>query len=200
MRLFLAFEFSNEQKQAIHEALRPFRDMPIPVRWVDPDRYHLTLKFLGQVPESAVPVLSAAISRVASATLSFPLNFTGVGAFPSIRLPETLWVGVDPTPALRCLKQDLEWGLVAQGFPREVRAFQPHITVGRADATEGAGAFRGLDTAVTHFKLDLRFPVESLSLVRSQQTREGRVFRSLAAAPLRVRGRRAKAGRSLNVE
>jgi 2'-5' RNA ligase len=190
MRLFVAIGFSEAQQQEIHEAISPFRAMDIPVRWEDSSRYHLTLKFLGSVREDRRQMVENSFARIAGATRVFPLILKGLGAFPSIRLPETLWMGVDPTPPLRCLKQDLEWGLVNLGFERDVQAFHPHVTVGRATAAEGAGAFRGLDDAVTGFKGSLHFQVEALSLVRSLQTKEGRVYSTVATAPLRTKGRR----------
>jgi 2'-5' RNA ligase len=190
MRLFVAIAFSEAQQQEIHEAVAPFRAMDIPVRWEEASRYHLTLKFLGSVREDRRQMVENAFSRIAGATRTFPLILKGLGAFPTVRLPDLLWMGVDPSPPLRCLKQDLEWGLVNLGFERDVQAFHPHVTVGRATVTEGAGAFRGLDDQVTQFQTTLRFNVEALSLVRSLQTKEGRVFSTVATAPLRTKGRR----------
>jgi 2'-5' RNA ligase len=190
MRIFLALEFSHEQKRQIQEVVGILKATDVPVQWTDPDRYHLTLKFFGNVAESDVSLLSGAITRIAAATRSFPLVLKGMGAFPSVRLPQVIWMGVDPTPALRCLKQDLEWGLAALGFRREVEAFQPHITVGRADDREGAGAFRGLDEAVVALSGVLEFPVTELSLIHSQRTRDGRLYRTVATAPLRMKVKR----------
>jgi RNA 2',3'-cyclic 3'-phosphodiesterase len=190
MRIFLAVEFSDEQKQQIREVVGVLESTGVPVQWMDPERYHLTLKFFGNLAESEVSVLSSAIARIAGATRSFPLVLKGIGAFPSIRLPQVIWMAVDPTPALRCLKQDLEWGLAALGFRREVEAYQPHITLGRADDREGAGAFRGLDTAAVELSTVLKFPVTQLSLIHSQRTRDGRVYRTIGTAPLRTKVRR----------
>ena len=135
-------------------------------------------------------VVEGVVDRVADATGAFPLTIGGFGAFPTIRRPQVLWVGVDPTPALRCLKQDLEWGLANHGFERETRAFHPHITLGRAGETEGAGAFRGLDELSAKLKYLGKVPAETVDLMRSQLSRQGAHYSRLRDSPLKPRSRR----------
>src|SRR5690606_28850714 len=110
MRLFIALNLPDKARQRLHSALAPLRDGGFPVRWTDPEDYHLTLKFLGEVRSEVIPVAERVIERVVRETREFPIAFGGIGAFPTIRLPSVVWIGVDPSPALRCLKQDLEWG------------------------------------------------------------------------------------------
>ena len=141
MRLFIALNLPKKERQRIHRAARPLREGDLPVRWIDLDNIHLTLKFLGQVRPDRVPQVEEVIGRVASATKSFKVDFGGFGAFPTIRKPRVVWLGVDPSAELRCLKQDLEWALADLGFEAETRAFHPHLTLGRADPNDGAGAF-----------------------------------------------------------
>ncbi len=191
MRLFLALNFSDSERMRIHQAAEPLREMGLPVRWLEPDHFHLTLKFLGDVRPERIQGLEKAVARVAGATRSFTLSLGGFGAFPTIRRPSVLWLGADPTPALRCLKQDLEWGLAAHGFERETRAFHPHVTLGKAKAEEGAGAFRGLDerAAAMEFRMDVR--VDTVDLVRSHLSRQGSRYTLLRPIPLRMAPQRA---------
>ena len=101
------------------------------------------------------------------------MDIVGFGAFPTIRRPQVLWVGVEPTPALRCLKQDLEWALTDHGFDRETRAFHPHITLGRVDGNEGAGAFRGLDALAAGLTFREHLVAQNVDVVRSHLSRQG---------------------------
>jgi 2'-5' RNA ligase len=173
MRLFIALNIPKKQRARIHRAARRFREEPMPVRWIDPDNYHITLKFLGQVRREQIPDIELAIAKVASSTPSFWTELSGFGAFPTIRRPRVIWLGVDANPQLRCLKQDLEWALCPVGFEAETRAFHPHVTLGRADSSGEAGAFRGLDKLVAAMEFDGELNVNTLDLMRSRLSKEG---------------------------
>lgn len=173
MRLFIALNLPAEERRRIHRAASPLREAGYPVRWLDPDRYHLTLKFLGNVRSELVPVVESVVDRVAATTPTFPLAIGGFGAFPTIRRPRVLWIGVSPVPALRCLKQDLEWALADHGFERETRAFHPHVTLGRADEEEGAGVFRGLDEKAAELEYRGKVEAKTVDLMRSHLSRAG---------------------------
>lgn len=173
MRLFIALNLPKKERQRIERAARPLREETLPVRWVDIDNMHVTLKFLGQVRADRVGPIKEAMERVAGATRTFEMEMGGFGAFPTIRRPRTLWLGVAASPELRCLKQDLEWALGDCGFEPETRAFHPHVTLGRADDRGGAGAFRGLDERVAAMEFESSVTVRSIDLMRSRLSKEG---------------------------
>jgi 2'-5' RNA ligase len=133
----------------------------------------VSLKFLGEVTEDRMVGVQEALDRVAAATGSLDLAVEGFGAFPTIRRPRVIWVGIEPSPALRCLKQDVEWALMDHGFERETRAFHPHLTLGQADAQDGAGAFRGLDDKAANLSYQGQVKVRKLDLMRSQMSKNG---------------------------
>ena len=167
MRLFVALNLPKKERDRIHRASRILRESELPVRWVEPEHYHVTLKFLGEVAEDRLEGVEDALNHVASTTGRLDLAVEGLGAFPTIRRPQVIWVGVEPSPALRCLKQDVEWALMGCGFDRETRAFHPHLTLGRADAEDGAGAFRGLDEKAANLVYQGQVMVRKLDLMRS---------------------------------
>ena len=173
MRLFAAINLPKAERERIHAAAAPLRESGMPVRWLPVDSFHLTLKFLGEVRPDAVDSIKDVTDRVSKGTHAFDLDLGGFGAFPTIRRPRVIWVGVDPSPALRCLKQDLEWALADLGFARETRAFHPHITLGRAEEGEGAGAFRGLDELAASLSYTGDVPAHQVDLMRSQLSRSG---------------------------
>jgi 2'-5' RNA ligase len=184
MRLFIGLTFPKKQRQRIHRAARLLRDEELPVRWVDLENYHVTLKFLGEVRRETVSSIEAAMTKVASATASFSAEFGGFGAFPTIRQPRMLWLGVCATGALRCLKQDLEWAMGDCGFEAETRAFHPHITLGRADDRIGAGVFRGLDQLVADMEFSAEVKVRTIDLIRSNLSKDGARYSVLSSAKL----------------
>lgn len=184
MRLFVAVNLPPKERERIHRAARPLREKDLPVRWVGADGYHLTLKFLGEVRNERVGLVESILGRLAAGCPPFLAELGGFGAFPSVRRPRVLWMGVEPTPALRCLKQDVEWGLADLGFERETRAFHPHLTLGRVERESQAGSFRGLDDLVARLSYSGSVEVRSVELMRSQTGPGGSQYSVVSSHPL----------------
>jgi len=184
MRLFVGINIPKKQRTRIHRATRVLREGELPVRWIEPDNYHITLKFLGEVRRERVEVIGEALERAADSTQSFVVRLGGLGAFPTIRRPSVIWLGVEATPEFRCMKQDLEWAMGAAGFGAETRAFHPHVTLGRASSTGGAGVFRGLDQQLAALDFEGEVKVHTLDLMRSHLSREGTRYSVLSSARL----------------
>ncbi len=185
MRLFIAINIPKKERDRIFRATRPLREQDYPVRWVNADLFHLTLKFLGEVRPEALSTVEGVVEDIAEGTGAFPMGIGGFGAFPTIRRPRILWLGVEPSPALRCLKQDLEWGFSEYGFERETRAFHPHFTLGRSIADYGAGAFRGLDSLSAELSYTGEVKVWKVDLMESHLSASGPRYEVLASFPLK---------------
>lgn len=173
MRLFIAINFTAKDRQRMYSAARKLREAELPVRWVDVDQLHLTLKFLGEIrPERAVRIKKA-VARVAEKTQPFTVGMSGAGAFPTMRRPKVVWLGVEASAELRCLKHDLEWELAPLGFEREVRAFHPHVTLGRATAQARAGDFRHFEELVNAMKFEREITVRTVDVMESHLSSKG---------------------------
>ncbi|MBI4521101.1 MAG: RNA 2',3'-cyclic phosphodiesterase [Gemmatimonadetes bacterium] len=190
MRLFIAVNLPKKEKMRIHRAARPLREAGYPVRWVPPDLVHITLKFLGEILADYQESIMQSLRRVAEKTYDFELELSGFGGFPTLRRPRVIWAGVDPTPALRCLKQDLEWEFSALGFEREPRAFQPHITLGRAERDATVGQFRRLDELASEATYSAKIGVHRIDLMRSQLAASGSTYTLVESARLASRNSR----------
>ena len=184
MRLFVALNLPKRERQRVHKESTALREQELPVRWVDQDAYHLTLKFLGDVRQDRIEQIDRLLARIAQGNARFPVALGGFGAFPTIRRPRVLWLGVEPSPALRCLKQDIEWALAEIGFERETRAFHPHLTLGRVEEDGGAGAFRGLDELTASMRYDGSFEAKTLDLMRSHLSKGGPRYSVVGSHPL----------------
>jgi 2'-5' RNA ligase len=189
MRLFVAVNLPKAERQRIHRAAKDFREHGYPFRWVKPELLHLTLKFLGDIRPDQIPVVEKVLKAIGGSTGPFKMKIGGFGAFPTLRRPRVLWVGVDPSPALRCLKQDVEWGLSEFGFERETRAFHPHLTLGRSKA-DGAGPFRGLDKMAASRSYSGEVAVRKVELMESHLSSAGPRYAVLSAFPLNGPGGR----------
>jgi 2'-5' RNA ligase len=104
------------------------------VKWVSPEQLHLTLKFLGDVNDKDLYGVCRAVDRAVLELRPFEVICQGVGAFPDVDRPRTLWLGLkDPAGRLVQLQQHMEAEFASLGFSRDVRSFYPHVTVGRVD-------------------------------------------------------------------
>lgn len=173
MRVFVALNLPAAERKRIHRAAAPLRERELPVRWADLDSFHVTLKFLGDVRSEALDRINQVLGAAAGENAPFEMDLGGFGAFPTIRRPRVFWLGADASPALRCLKQDVEWGLAELGFDRETRAFHPHVTLGRVNQEEGAGVFRGVDELTASLDYTSSVAVRSVDLMRSELGKDG---------------------------
>jgi RNA 2',3'-cyclic 3'-phosphodiesterase len=185
MRLFLAVEFEQGLRRALREATAPLRALVPDAGWVAEDRLHLTLKFLGEQPETLVQPLAAAVREIADRHWPVPMRLGGLGAFPNLRRPRVIWVGIAPTPKLELLQNDVEEGCSALGVDVEGRAFRPHLTIGRLRGTEDRDAVRELARTAREIRFRADTLVSTIELVHSTLTLAGPRYARLAAAPLR---------------
>jgi RNA 2',3'-cyclic 3'-phosphodiesterase len=112
------------------------------------------------------------------------MRMSGSGAFPTTRRPKVIWLGAVASPELRCLKHDLEWELAPLGFEREVRAFHPHVTLGRARVDARAGDFRGFEDLVAAMDFTAEITVRSVDLMKSTLSAKGARYEKLLSAKL----------------
>jgi RNA 2',3'-cyclic 3'-phosphodiesterase len=132
IRTFIAVSVSAEVKQHAAELIQRLRASRADVKWVDPQNMHLTLKFLGDVLAAKTPEICQAVAEVAGGFAPLQVSFRGAGAFPNAQQPRTVWLGIHGgAPELTELAATIEEVLVDLGYPKEDRAFHPHLTLGR---------------------------------------------------------------------
>ncbi len=192
IRAFIAIELTEElldRLVQVQEELR--RDAwADQVRWVRPEGIHLTLKFLGNVPEDRIPAIEQALHQAITETgvEPFTLRAGGLGAFPNFRRPAVIWVGVQgEVEPLQRLQEAIEAAMEELGFQREDRPFHPHLTLGRVHRRAGSGYRRKLGEALQAYDVgevgDMQ--VEEVTLMRSQLHPKGAIYTQLAVHRLR---------------
>lgn len=137
MRTFIAIDLSPEIKNRLTAVVRHLKPVATGIKWVAPENYHLTLKFLGEVAEQKIEVIKAVLDEVVGKYQKFNLALRGTGSFPpgQSRM-RVIWVGLAAGTELFSLQSELEEALSQEGFEREERAFSPHLTIGRARETQ----------------------------------------------------------------
>lgn len=186
MRLFVAINLAPTLRDAAHAAAAELREVLPGAGWVPPERLHLTVKFLDEQPESRVDELARALGRAAARHAPMSLRLEGAGAFPNLRRPRVVWIGVAPDPRLELLHHDVEEHLATLGVEVEGRPFRPHLTLGRLRAPASPDQVRALAQAARRVRFREESLVESLDLMHSVPGRGGPRYDRLAAAPLRI--------------
>ncbi len=185
MRLFIAIELNDEIKAALRKAQGALSAFDRAVRWVTSDQMHLTLKFLGEVPDARVEEVTAAAGRVAQASSLFEMVVGGCGCFPANGRVRVVWVGLnEPSGTLAACNDLCEARYAEIGFDRERRTFSPHLTLGRVRDDRTGGKLR---EAVEGTRFEpLRQTVESMCVVQSTLTPHGARYAIIARHALTV--------------
>ncbi len=181
MRAFVAVFPPPEVREALRRAALalPSSDS---FRLTAPGKIHLTLKFLGEVPEEALDRAKEYLGRAREGYEPFEVTTSGFGVFPSERRARILWAGVgEGSERLRDLARDVEGALEAAGFEREARPYVPHMTLGRARGRPVVFEAGGVRAPA------FRFTVGGLDLVQSVPGAGGVTYESVAAYPFRKR-------------
>lgn len=145
MRLFVALDIPGEIRAQMAEYVERVRQYAPEARWARVEGLHVTLKFLGEVSESKLPDVKAALGLVKASP--FEVSFQNIGFFPNPRSGRVFWIAVQASDALPQLASAIDDQLQQQGFRGEQRPYNPHLTLARAGAP---GTLRGLAPLLEH--------------------------------------------------
>lgn len=145
-RLFFALPISENVRDTCAETATAMAKAanftPAEINWVNPENYHLTLHFLGSVPEPQFQALATQLPSFAARFQAFPLDFQGIGYFPHPRAPRVLWIGVRACPPiLQGIVQSLGELIKETGLSLRHENFHAHLTVARFKSLKGTAAF-----------------------------------------------------------
>lgn len=185
MRTFIAIEIPDEIKQQLTEVQQRLKGTGIEAGWPRPEGIHLTLKFLGEVPESLVPEINNALIRSTEGIGRFRLEIRGAGAFPNARNARVAWIGVSgDTDTLNRLQAAIENVLEPLGLAREVKPFKPHLTLARVKHIPSRQKWLSELEGLKEIRL-AGFEVQSISLMKSELKRTGAEYTQVARVELR---------------
>jgi 2'-5' RNA ligase len=179
LRLFVAVEIPDGQRAAVAAAIGPLRRAITTARWTGEQAWHVTLKFLGAVPDEQLAAVAAIGREVAAGSPPGSLQLTGFGAFPSPRRARVIWVGMDDAGGtLAAAAASLEERYAAAGFRAEARAWTPHLTVARLPLPGPVDLPAAGELAAA------AFTVSELVLFRSHLHPSGAVYEPIERFPL----------------
>ncbi len=134
MRSFIATGITTPELLNLLEELR---NIEADAKVVKPENLHMTLKFLGEIPEGKVDEIHKALADCLANFESFEASLKGVGVFPDTKRMRVIWVGFDKNNEKFIEMNDsMEGALERIGFQREGR-FHPHLTLARMRSPKG---------------------------------------------------------------
>ncbi len=136
IRSFVAVDVAAPVHAAIAALQAELARVRADVRWVRAEGMHVTLKFLGAVAASRLQRVRAVLVDALAAQPPLEVQVRGTGAFPSLRRPRVLWVGLEGA-GLSELAGVVDAALVPLGFAAEKRNFTAHVTLGRVHSLRG---------------------------------------------------------------
>lgn len=188
MRLFVALEIPEPVRREVARRVAGVRDRLPRARWVDLEKVHLTLLFLGQTPEDRIPVLSAKLRDAFAAYEAMTVRLSGSGTFPPKRPARVAWIGLEAPEELAAVQADAAAAAVeAVGFEPEERPFRPHVTLARCEPNWPRDA---TDKFVSAFSGEIGppFTVDRGVLMESKLSPRGARYSVVEAFPMMGEG------------
>ena len=185
IRTFVAVDVGKAVRETAEELIGEFSAVAADVKWVDPEKMHLTLKFLGEVDAREIHQVCGAVKEAARGVEPFKLKIRGTGAFPNARRPRTIWLGAgEGDEQLGKLAERIESALAKIGYRREARRFTAHLTIGRI-RRGGPGVTEIGELIRKYADFDIgQATVDQAIVFSSELTRSGPIYEVLSRAAL----------------
>lgn len=161
MRLFIAINFKESEKNQIQDIIKEINKDSIKGRFVKNEHMHLTLEFLGEVPEEKVPVIKDTIEQIKFQP--FTMNLSKLGYFKR-KDGDIYWLGIKHNEILFEIQAKLHELLIKQGFKLEDRPYKPHITIGRKVKMKENFNPENLSNVISEISID----VDRVDLMKSE--------------------------------
>jgi 2'-5' RNA ligase len=136
MRLFVALDIDDAIRERIVRFVEVVHPFAPDARWVKPESMHVTLKFIGEQPDSALESIKQALGQVSS--VGVKIDFRSYGFFPTPESARVFWLGMEAGPELAAIAATVDQNLSQIGVPKEDRPFSPHLTLARSAGGSGS--------------------------------------------------------------
>ncbi len=193
MRAFIAINIPAPYREALAQRAAELEQNARDLRWVNQQNMHLTLAFLGEVPAQNVDSIRSGMDVAAHGHSAFSLGFGGGGTFPRRGEPRVAWVGfTGDLDAARDLQADVSKAMRGLGLRVDQRPFSPHVTVARINRQATPSARIAIARRFEQLSLDDlgQFTVPAISLMESDLTDDGAIYRDIIQVELGGSGTR----------
>lgn len=188
IRAFIAIDLPLDVQECLDQVSELMQNqLPgIPVRWVPAENIHLTLKFLGDVSPNNIDVLAEILRAEALSQGPMEISVGQMGAFPKIRRPRVIWVGVEAPQELLSMQRSIDLQTARVGYAPDRRKFSPHLTLGRVSRNASPKEVSQIGKVLSEQKIGFLgvARVRAVHLFRSDLKPGGAVYTKLFTAPL----------------
>lgn len=188
IRTFIAVDLPHSVRDALGQVSNQLQGK-LPdthVRWVNYEKMHLTLKFLGDISTENISMVEKILASEAAKRQVMEIGIGGIGAFPKMRHPRVIWIGVEAPSELFDLRRGIEDGVARLGYNYDKYEFTPHLTLGRISRKASASDVRKVGNALHDFQVGFIgvARIEAVHLYRSDLRPEGAIYTRLYSAEL----------------
>ena len=184
MRLFIAIEIPDEIKQEMIRVQEQLKKVNVVASWPRTEGMHLTLKFLGEVPETKIQEIVSGLQTAAEGIGRFRLEVKGVGTFPNPRNARVVWIGLSGNIGkLTQLQEAVEDALAGIGLARDERKFTAHLTLGRIKQVRSRDQWLAVLAECKDRSLP-GFDATAVSLMKSELKPSGAVYTEMSRVEL----------------
>lgn len=175
VRLFVAWLLDDSVRTALNRIQKKLAASCSGVRWVKPEQLHMTVKFLGDVPDAKVKEVTEVVTRSAGVCNPFTITLAGCGCFGPNGPVRIVWVGANETTGTMVQNANRMIGALEKiGFAPEGREWSPHITIGRVRIDRSHGSIRSAVQACTFD--ELQQSVNKVSVMTSVLSPDGPTY------------------------
>ena len=175
-RLFISAEIPEEIKENIIEIITEVCEIENSSKWESKNKYHITLKFLGDVEEIDINSIDFNLEKIITSFNRINCSFTKFGIFRKGNIPSVLWLGIKADSSLEKIAEKINNDFVALGFKKDIRKFQPHLTIKRLKYNE---RINEIDNLLNSKLPEINFTIEKISLMKSELLKSGSVYTKL---------------------
>ena len=187
-RIFIAIKLPDNVIQKITDVSQYFQTQlpPEALKWVETENLHLTLKFLGEIPEETLAKVQQLLARTAAGQKPFAISVENLGMYPYSRQPRVIWLGIQGAKPIVRLHDRLEKALEGIQLEKENRPFNPHLTLARVRQRTSRETANQIGQTLSEFKVGSlgTFEVRQIHLIESQLTPQGPIYTTRFTAPL----------------
>jgi 2'-5' RNA ligase len=188
IRTFIAVDLPPSVLEALGQVSSQLQEkLPdTPVRWVNSQKMHLTLKFLGDISKENIGMVEKILHSEASKRQIMEIGIGGIGAFPKMRHPRVIWIGIEAPAELFDLRRGIEDGVARMGYNYDKYDFTPHLTLGRISRKASARDVRTVGNVLHEFQVGFIgvARIGAVHLYRSDLHPEGAKYTCLYSAAL----------------
>lgn len=185
VRAFIGIDIDEAVRHKLVAAQEQLQATGAQLKLVEPPNIHVTMKFLGEVPEDKIGAIADALKRAAAGTGQFDIRVKGIGVFPNLRYIRVVWAGVaEGRDEVIGLYQKIDREVQPLGF-RPERDFVPHMTVARVKTAKQKERLAAFVKEMN----DAEFGVtraQAVELKQSTLTPKGPIYSTLARIELSI--------------